>query len=751
MGAGAQFGALSPGQLSPALRLHRSGKAGTHTPAAVEHVPCRSARHRCLGAKSPRTGPRAVRIPPDGEQAGPSCVSGRLGRTCVSDINLLGSDVPAVTSADERPADHAASTATAVSSETSSDNGTAPRRRGGLSGMVLADLRKLAGQLGISNTTGLRKNDLISAIKERQGAVPRQRHADADQLPLESPVSPAPREEATASQAVVQTETQIGAPSATQVGEQQVAPPAPLTGDRDQQDRGDQLDRGGQQELDSDGTDRSRNRRRRPVRAGEGSRSPSDQAPSDQPRPDQTRTDQTRTDQTRTDQTRTDQTRTDQTPGVQSPGGPNGARDDDDDGRRRGRRFRDRNRRNRNDRTDRTDRSSNDRRDGGELEVREDDVLLPVAGILDVLDNYAFVRTSGYLSGPNDVYVSLSLVRRHGLRRGDAITGMVRQPRDGEQQRQKFNPLVRVDSINGLESDAARSRPEFTKLTPLYPNERLRLETEQHLLTTRVIDLVMPIGKGQRALIVSPPKAGKTMVLQAIANAITTNNPECHLMVVLVDERPEEVTDMQRSVKGEVIASTFDRPPSDHTTVAELSIERAKRLVEMGHDVVVLLDSITRLGRAYNLAAPASGRILSGGIDSTALYPPKRFLGAARNIENGGSLTILATALVETGSMMDTVIFEEFKGTGNAELKLDRKIADKRIFPAIDIDPSSTRKEEILLAPDELGIVIKLRKVLHSLETQQAIDLLLDRLRKTRTNIEFLMQVSKSAAGNGDD
>ncbi len=378
-------------------------------------------------------------------------------------------------------------------------------------------------------------------------------------------------------------------------------------------------------------------------------------------------------------------------------------------------------------------------------------MLLPVAGILDVLDNYAFVRTSGYLSGPNDVYVSLSLVRKYWLRRGDAITGAVRQPRDGEQQRQKFNPLVRVDSINGLDVEQAKQRPEFTKLTPLYPNDRLRLETEQNIMTTRVIDLVAPIGKGQRALIVSPPKAGKTMILQAIANAITTNNPECHLMVVLVDERPEEVTDMQRSVKGEVIASTFDRPPSDHTTISELAIERAKRLVEMGHDVVVLLDSITRLGRAYNLAAPASGRILSGGVDSTALYPPKRFLGAARNIEDGGSLTIFATALVETGSTMDTVIFEEFKGTGNAELKLDRKIADKRIFPAVDINQSGTRKEELLLSPDELAIYHKLRRVLSGLESQQAIDLVLAQLRKTRTNIEFLMQVSKSTAGNGTD
>ena len=382
-----------------------------------------------------------------------------------------------------------------------------------------------------------------------------------------------------------------------------------------------------------------------------------------------------------------------------------------------------------------------------DTEVREGDVLLPVAGIVDILDNYAFVRTTGYLSGPTDVYVSLSMVRKYGLRRGDAITGAVREQREGEQSRQKFNPLVRVDAINGQDPETSRKRPEFTKLTPLYPNERLRLETEPHKLTTRVIDLVMPIGKGQRALIVSPPKAGKTTIMQNIANAITTNNPECHLMVVLVDERPEEVTDMQRSVKGEVIASTFDRPPTDHTTIAELSIERAKRLVEMGHDVVVLLDNITRLGRAYNLAAPASGRILSGGVDSTALYPPKRFLGAARNIEDGGSLTILATALVETGSTMDTVIFEEFKGTGNAELKLDRRIADKRVFPAIDVGDSGTRKEELLMSPDEYAVMVKLRRLLSALDDQQAIDLLLTQLRKTRTNIEFLMQVAKSTPG----
>ncbi|WP_431894090.1 transcription termination factor Rho [Micromonospora haikouensis] len=423
--------------------------------------------------------------------------------------------------------------------------------------------------------------------------------------------------------------------------------------------------------------------------------------------------------------------------------------DDDEGGGRRGRRsrFRDR-RRGRGERGEGDGAAAGGGGGGGrEPQVSEDDVLVPVAGIIDVLDNYAFVRTTGYLAGPNDVYVSMSQIKKYGLRRGDAITGAVRAARDGEQRRDKYNPLVRLDTINGMEPDEARRRPEFYKLTPLYPQERLRLETEPHILTTRVIDLVMPLGKGQRALIVSPPKAGKTMVLQAIANAITHNNPECHLMVVLVDERPEEVTDMQRSVKGEVIAATFDRPPQDHTTVAELAIERAKRLVELGHDVVVLLDSVTRLGRSYNLAAPASGRIMSGGIDSTALYPPKRFLGAARNIENGGSLTILATALVETGSMADTVIFEEFKGTGNAELKLDRKIADKRTFPAVDVSASGTRKEEILLAPEELAIIHKLRKVLHSLDSQAALDLLLDRLKQSRTNIEFLMQIAKSTPG----
>jgi len=607
-------------------------------------------------------------------------------------------DAPAETSATETAAAAAA-------------NGEAPRRRTGLSGMVLAELRALADELKIPDAGGLRKGDLIAAIKQRQDggsgtadqqlALPGSDGSDSSDGADDSD-RPTRRERREARGADGGTEGAAAADAKTDSGNR-----GERTRERGERGQGGQ-DRESRPSRDNANRDRDGGNRDSGNRDG-GNR----------------------------DRDRDNR---------DGPG-----RDDDDErgGGRRGRRFRDR-RRGRDRERGPGSGGPGSGGPGGDVEVRDDDVLLPVAGILDVLDNYAFVRTSGYLSGPDDVYVSLAMVRKYGLRRGDALTGAVRQPRDGEQQRQKFNPLVRVDTINGLDVEGAKKRPEFTKLTPLYPNERLRLETEPHMLTTRVIDLVMPIGKGQRALIVSPPKAGKTMILQAIANAITTNNPEVHLMVVLVDERPEEVTDMTRSVKGEVIASTFDRPPSDHTTVAELSIERAKRLVEMGHDVVVLLDSITRLGRAYNLAAPASGRILSGGVDSTALYPPKRFLGAARNIEDGGSLTIFATALVETGSTMDTVIFEEFKGTGNAELKLDRKIADKRVFPAVDVDASGTRKEELLLSPDELAVTVKLRRVLSALDDQQALDLLLDRLRKSRTNIEFLMQVAKSTPGVDD-
>ncbi|MCM4076840.1 transcription termination factor Rho [Paractinoplanes hotanensis] len=643
------------------------------------------------------------------------------------------------------------------------------RRRGGtgLSAMLLPELQSLAASLGISGTARMRKGELITAITERQGggapaeSAPRPRSSQAAKQ------APAPAAAETAASAPVvatapvaasaKVEPPAAAPSDTPTGPiesapQSVAPqpeaaevPAVAAEGGSRRSRGRDRDREPREArepretavpaVEAETTERTE----RPER-GERNRDRNDRDRNDRQRNDRQRDDRPRND-SRNDQGRNDQGRNE----------PNRDDDDDSDGeggrRSRRSRFRDR-RRGR----DRDGNESGGQRDGGrEPHVNEDDVLVPVAGILDVLDNYAFVRTTGYLSGPNDVYVSMSQVKKHGLRRGDAVTGAVRAtPREGssgDQRRDKYNPLVRLDTINGMEPEEARRRPEFYKLTPLYPQERLRLETEPHILTTRVIDLVMPIGKGQRALIVSPPKAGKTMVLQAIANAITHNNPECHLMVVLVDERPEEVTDMQRSVKGEVVAATFDRPPQDHTTVAELAIERAKRLVELGHDVVVLLDSVTRLGRSYNLAAPASGRIMSGGIDSTALYPPKRFLGAARNIENGGSLTILATALVETGSMMDTVIFEEFKGTGNAELKLDRKIADKRVFPAIDIDPSGTRKEEILLGKEELAIIHKLRKVLHSLDSGAALDLLLDRLKQTRTNVEFLMQIAKSTPG----
>ncbi len=427
------------------------------------------------------------------------------------------------------------------------------------------------------------------------------------------------------------------------------------------------------------------------------------------------------------------------TPPVLAPASSGAGRfEDDNESGRRGRRRRNRDRQNRRGRG-----SSGMDRFESEPTVADDDVLAAVSGIVDILDNYAFVRTTGYLPGPNDAYLPMGMVRRFGLRRGDVIVGAIRTPREGE-RKEKYNPLVRIDSINGDDPERARQRSEFAKLTPLYPQEKLRLETVNTQLTGRVIDLVAPIGKGQRGLIVSPPKAGKTMVMQAIANAIAANNPEVHLMVVLVDERPEEVTDFQRTVSGEVIASTFDRPAEDHTVVAELAIERAKRLVELGHDVVVLLDGITRLGRAYNLAAPASGRILSGGVDSAALYPPKKFFGAARNIENGGSLTILATALIETGSRMDEVIFEEFKGTGNMELRLARQLADKRIFPAIDVDASGTRREDLLLGRDELNIIWKLRRALSGLDDQAALETLLARMRKTQNNHEFLLSVLKT-------
>ncbi|MFE5030300.1 transcription termination factor Rho [Streptomyces sp. NPDC056683] len=646
------------------------------------------------------------------------------------------------------------------------------RRRGtGLEGMVLAELQQVASGLGIRGTARMRKSQLIEVIKGAQaggGA-----SAKAETATETKPKRRATSKARTGDEAAEKKAEQAAeAPAEKAVAQQQIEIPGQPAG------------RAGEAERDGDDAPAERRRRRATAEAGsptatgaetiaaearteakaETSGQSQQQGDARADAGDEGRGRRDRRDRGRDRDRRSkgdeqqgggqggrqdrQQDRQDRQQQPQQQGGGRqdrnvGPQDDDDfDGGRRGRRGRYR---------DRRGRRGRDEIGGAEPQVADDDVLIPVAGILDILDNYAFIRTSGYLPGPNDVYVSLAQVRKNGLRKGDHITGAVRQPKEGE-RREKFNALVRLDSVNGMAPEHGRGRPEFNKLTPLYPQDRLRLETDPGVLTTRIIDLVSPIGKGQRGLIVAPPKTGKTMIMQAIANAITHNNPECHLMVVLVDERPEEVTDMQRSVKGEVISSTFDRPAEDHTTVAELAIERAKRLVELGHDVVVLLDSITRLGRAYNLAAPASGRILSGGVDSTALYPPKRFFGAARNIEDGGSLTILATALVDTGSRMDEVIFEEFKGTGNMELKLDRKLADKRIFPAVDVDASGTRKEEILLGNEELAVVWKLRRVLHALDQQQAIELLLDKMKQTKSNGEFLMQIQKTTPtpGNGD-
>jgi transcription termination factor Rho len=636
----------------------------------------------------------------------------------------------------------AADPSTPSNSDSSAPSGSTRRRTGGLSAKLLPELQQLAGDLGIAGTAKMRKGQLIEAIQAAQGGAALRTGASAGQASSGSNGHRATRDAGpsdsadtssrdTASRDTASRDTapsESGSDAGSDVVSQSRA-----AGDDQRGSRGDteQPQRDGQQRDGQQRDGQQRDRGERQPRQSAGDRQSSRNGQGSQNNQDR-------------QGGQTNQAGQGNQNGQSSQNGP---RDDDELGGNRARRgrFRERNRGRGGSTT-----GSRDRLGQGEPDpvIADDDVLVPVAGIVDILDNYAFIRTGGYLAGPDDVYVSLSQVRRGGLRKGDAVTGSVRQPREGE-RREKFNALVRLESVNGVDPEQAKKRPDFAKLVPLYPQERLRLETEPNIYPTRVIDLVAPIGKGQRGLIVSPPKAGKTMILQAIANAITTNNPECHLMVVLVDERPEEVTDMQRSVKGEVIASTFDRPPSDHTTVAELSIERAKRLVELGHDVVVLLDSITRLGRAYNLAAPASGRILSGGVDSTALYPPKRFLGAARNIENGGSLTILATALVETGSTMDTVIFEEFKGTGNMELKLDRKLADKRIFPAVDIDPSGTRKEEILLSPEELQIVWKLRRVLHALDTQQGMELLLSKLKETSSNYEFLLQVQKTSPSEG--
>jgi transcription termination factor Rho len=368
------------------------------------------------------------------------------------------------------------------------------------------------------------------------------------------------------------------------------------------------------------------------------------------------------------------------------------------------------------------------------------------SGLIDILpDGYGFVRTGGYLPAPGDIYVALSTVRKHQLRKGDLVTGKVREPRHNE----KYPALLLVESVNGMDPDEAMTRPAFDKLTPLFPNERFRLENGPLAIAERIVDMVAPIGKGQRGMVVAPPKAGKTTILKQIANGIIVSNPETHVIVLLVDERPEEVTDWQRTVTAaEVVFSTFDKPTDQHIQITELVLERAKRLAEMGQDVAIILDNLTRLTRAYNLGMPASGKILTGGIDASALYPPRRFFGAARNIEEGGSLTIIASALVETGSRMDDGIFEEFKGTGNMELRLDRSLSEKRLFPAINVDASGTRKEELLLPPEELALVIRLRRVLHALDPGAALELLVDKLRATKSNEQFLKDIAKAPAGN---
>ncbi len=621
-------------------------------------------------------------------------------------------------------------------------------RAGSLSSLRLPELQAVAAQLGISGTARMRKSDLIAAITARQNG-----GADSGSAPGAAP-SAAPEaasarsSAATAATAAPRGRRRAGAPA---------GPPSPRDGDEaPQQALPLEVENGARPERPVDERGGAAvtlvREQAAPDRAGgppealeratetsadgfradrDGSRRDNRRQRDGQARDGQARDGQARDGQARDGQARDGQVRDGQGDQQGQPAGRQFRDDDEDDGgdgrgRRRRGRYRDRKRRG---------------RDGSpaaagvvsdEPEVGEDDVLVPVAGILDVLDNYAFVRTSGYLPGPNDVYVSLGQVKRYGLRKGDAVVGAVRAQREGEQQtrQQKFNALVRLDT------DQRHRRP--TRRATGRSSASSRRSTRRSGCVSRPSRTCSPPGsstssrRSARASAASScrrPRPARRSSCRRSPTRSRRNNPECHLMVVLVDERPEEVTDMQRAVKGEVIASTFDRPADDHTTVAELAIERAKRLVELGHDVVVLLDSITRLGRAYNLAAPASGRILSGGVDSSALYPPKRFFGAARNIENGGSLTILATALIETGSKMDEVIFEEFKGTGNMELRLSRQLADRRIFPAIDVNASGTRREEILMSKEELNIVWKLRRVMGALEPQQAIELLLDRVQ----------------------
>ena len=562
------------------------------------------------------------------------------------------------------------------------------KKRGGLNAMLIADLKAMASGMGIKGANSMRKAQLVEAIRAHQ--------AGGDKPAEPKPAKDAPKAAATA--------------AGKQQGQEASA--------RGQQGPKQQADHASDQQPEARQGDSETGGRRRERSRNRGDHGDHHEK-GDQPDKQSDKGQHHDKGQQHKGQ-----------PGKgQQQGQGQQKHDDADDGgsgRNRRRRGRDRDR----------------RRNEPDTTILEDDVLVPAAGILDVLDNYAFVRTTGYASGPDDVYLSLSLVRKYGLRRGDAVVGQVRQPREGE-RREKFNPMVRVDLVNGADPETVAERPEFTRLTPVHPTQQLRMETSGHEEVGRVVDLLTPIGKGQRGLIVAPPGSGRTSVLQAMAAAITRNNPECHLMVVLIDERPEEITDFQRSVKGEVIASTFDRPVGDHISVAELAVDRAKRLVELGHDVVVLMDGLTRLGRAYNLNAPANGRTLPSGVDVSALHPPKQLFGSARKLEDAGSLTILATVLVDTGSDVDEAIYEEFQGTANSELRLRREFVDKRLVPAVDVVHSATRRDELLLEERERTAVQTMRRTLGA-DPEEALVRLLESVRTTGSNEELLHQVARN-------
>jgi transcription termination factor Rho len=557
--------------------------------------------------------------------------------------------------------------------------------RGTLEGKLLPELQQIAQTMGIEGTQRLRKAGLIDAIVEASSNGERPASGEA--------TATSSRDAVVATSAVATAEP----PSGRAV-----------------------------EETIAEGSS---------TEAPTGERRPSDDRPSD--------------DRHSVERTSVDRTSEDRRPDAEGrrpedrQGGPRDSRPQDRGDR--GDRGDPRNRRRRPTREERRQQRE-ERREREEQERVEALKTAPSAsGILDLLpDGYGFMRTSGYLPGPDDIYVSMSQVRKHQLRKGDVVTGKVRQPKDSE----KYWALLEVEKVNDIDIDDVKERKNFDKLTPLFPDERFRLESGPTSVTERIIDMIAPIGKGQRGMVVSPPKAGKTTILKQIANGIINSSPDTHVIVLLVDERPEEVTDWQRTVEAaEVVYSTFDKPTDQHIQVTELVLERARRLAESGRDVAILLDSITRLARAYNLAAPSSGKILSGGIDSGALYPPRRFFGAARNIEEGGSLTIIASTLVETGSRMDDGIFEEFKGTGNMELRLDRSLSEKRLFPAINVDASGTRKEELLMPAEELALVIKLRRVLHALDVGAALELLVDKVRATKSNEQFLKEIAKAPSG----